>query len=234
MCNIAKRALRQLNGLSTLDTSIDTSSLEEMFLSPISNELVYYKNQGVHEDLNITNLDLFNPDPTTNARTNNHSIVQGLKSSIDDSILAFASTQLTLQYGNSTTQASGMFTLGAVKVGTPGYVYPSFALNLFLILLYLEEMLWTRHWSDLPLFDHYDLKGVILASSMGGLDLANKIVAMHARKGSIWVVDPKGQTANNVRVQLKCRNDRSVELIALEGQEAASTGRNSDFKPLIG
>ena len=117
--NIATRALRQLNDLSVLDISLHTSNLGEMFLSLVQNEILYYDNTTKYQDWNITDFssDFSSPDTTTNASINQYSIEQGLKSLIDDSLLAFASAQLVLDYENSSRVTTGSLTVGAVSVG---------------------------------------------------------------------------------------------------------------------
>ena len=223
--NIATRALRQLNDLSVLDTSLHTSSLGEMFSSLIQNEKLYYDNITNYKGLNITDLisNSSSPDTTTNAYIKEYSVEQGLKSLIDDSLTAFASAQLVLHYENSSHVTTGSLTVGAVLVGTRGYVYSLFTFNLLLILILIEEMFRTRCWANLPLFDYNDLKGVIVASSMGGKDLANKVVATHEERESVWVADPHDKTASDIRVQLKCREDGSVELVSVQDHEYGLT-----------
>lgn len=215
--NIATRALRQLNDLSVLDTSMRTSSLGEMFLSLIQNENLYMRNTTKYQDWNISDFISNSPDPKTINNTSilEYSIVQGIKSLMDDSLLAFASAQLVLHYGTSSQVTPGSLTVGAVVIGTRGYVYSLFAFNLLLILILFEEMLRTRCWANLPLFDYNDVKGVIVASSMGGKELANKVVTAHEKRGSVWVADPHDKTASGIRVQLKCRDDGSVELVSV-------------------
>lgn len=230
--NIATRALRQLNDLSVLDTSLHTSSLGEMFLSLIQNEILYYENNTKYQDWNITDFDsdISSPDSTNNISITVYSIEQGLKSLIDDSLLAFASAQLVLHYENSSQVTNGTLTVGAVLVGTRGYVYSLFTFNLLLILILIEEMFRTRCWANLPLFNYNDLKGVIVASSMGGKELANKVVAAHEERESVWVADPHDKTASGIRVQLKCREHGSVELVSVQEHEYKLIEGDSDMK----
>ena len=232
--NIANRALRQLNDLSVLDTSLYTSSLGEMFLSLIQNEIQYYNTGDTtdYQDWNISDFssDISSPDTTTNASIIEYSIVQGLKSLIDDSLLAFASAQLVLHYENSSQLRSGNLTVGAVIVGTRGYASSLFAFNFLLILILIEEMFRTRCWANMPLFDYNDLKGVIVASSMGGKELANKVVAAHETRESVWVADPHDKTASDIRVQLKCRPHGSVELISVQEHEYELVEGDNDVK----
>ena len=230
--NIATRALRQLNDLSVLDTSTRTSSLGEMFLSLNQNENLYMLNDTKYQEWNISDFasDVSSPDTTNDTSILEYSIVQGIKSLMDDSLLAFASAQLVLHYETSSQVTAGSLTVGAVVVGTRGYVYSLFAFNFLLILILFEEMLRTRCWANLPLFDYNDVKGVIVASSMGGKELANKVVATHEKRKSVWVADPHDKTASGIRVQLKCREDGSVELVSVQEHEYEILENNSNAK----
>ena len=137
--NIATRALRQLDDLSTLDTSLHTSSLGEMFLTLVENEIQFDE----HTQLDIIDFDLDSPDTSNNDTTKEYSIEQGIKSLIDDSLLAFGSAQLVLDHNTSTNATNGMLTVGAVRVGTRGYVYSLFAFNILLILIFMVAILLT-------------------------------------------------------------------------------------------
>ena len=109
-------------------------------------------------------------------------------------------------------------------------MYSLFVFNLLLILILIEEMFRTRCWANLPLFDYNDLKGVIVASSMGGKELANKVVAAHENSESVWVADPHDKTASGIRVQLKCRDHGSVELVSVQDHEYELVEVDSDVK----
>ena len=213
--NIATRALRQLNDLSTVGISLHTSSLGEMFRSLIENEILYYHNATS----NTTGLNLSSPDTTPDPKIIEYSIEQGLKSLLDNSLLAFSSAQLVLNYNTSTRQQPGSLTVGAVRVGTPGFIYSLFAFNLVLILIFVEELVRTRFWATLPLFDYRDLKGVIIASSMGGIELANRAVATHKQNESVWVANPRDRMTGSIRVKLKPRDRGNVELVSVEEYE---------------
>lgn len=204
--NIATRALRQLNDLSTLDTSLHQSELGEMFLSLVENEILYYANTP----LNISDfirLDFTNPDTSNNATIKEYSIEQGLKSLIDNSLLAFASAQLVLNYNTSSNPTNGTLSIGAVQVGTRGFVYSLFVFHVVLILIYLEEMFRTRFWAALPFFDLNDLKSVLIARFTDGTGLVNKTVASpSAKNGSMWGTISKDRTVDKLRVRLVQRS----------------------------
>ena len=165
--NIATRALRQLNDLSTQDMSLHTSNLGEMFLSLVVDEINYNTNFG----LNISAFDTTgtkSSDTTPDTSTLTYSITQGLKSLIDDSLLAFASAQLALHYNTSVKPVNGTLTGSAIQFGTKPYVYAIFAFNSLLILFFIEEAFRTHFWAALPSSNYNDLKSVVVASSIGG------------------------------------------------------------------
>ena len=113
--NIATRALRQLNDLSTQDMSMHISSLSEMFLSLVVDE----RNYAANFSLDISDFEssgIKSPNATTDALT--YSIARGLESLIDDSLLAFASAQLVLNYNTSVRTVDGTLTTSAIQFGT--------------------------------------------------------------------------------------------------------------------
>ena len=169
--NIATRALRQLNDLSTQDMSMHISSLGEMFLSLVVDE----RNYAANFSLDISDFEssgIKSPNATTDALT--YSIARGLESLIDDSLLAFASAQLVLNYNTSVRTVDGTLTTSAIQFGTKPYVYAIFAFNILLILLFIEEAFRTHFWAALPSSKYNDLRSVIVASSIGGAKLGNE------------------------------------------------------------
>ena len=163
--NIATRALRQLNDLSTQDMSLHISSLGEMFLSLVVDERNYAANFGLNIS-DFENTGIKSPDTTPDVL--NYSIRKGLESLIDDSLLAFASAQLALQYNTSVKPVNGTLTGSAIQFGTKPYVYAIFAFNTLLILFFIEEAFRTHFWAALPSSNYNDLKSVVVASSIGG------------------------------------------------------------------
>jgi hypothetical protein len=204
--NIATRALRQLNDLSTLDTSLHRSDLGEMFLSDFQDEILFdvYNKTGSTPDIS-EQINSSTSDPNTSLRQDlkEYSIVQGLKSLLDDSLLAFASAQLVLNYNTSHQTTNATLTVDAVQVGTKGFIYTLFAFNILLFLIYIEEMIRTRFWAALPDFDPNDLKSVLTASSMDGGDLLKEAgVVPSSKSGSMWGALFKNNKRDNLRVRL--------------------------------
>ena len=150
------------------------SNLGEMFLSLIENEILYYAEPNV----SITNFiqhDLDAPAISRNITDVGYSLEQGLKSLLDDSLLAFASAQLILNFNTSYKTTNGTIAIPAVQFGTKGYIYALFVFNIVLFLIYIEEMLRTRFWAALPPFDHNDLTSVLLASYTEGTGLLDEV-----------------------------------------------------------
>ena len=80
-----------------------------MFLSLVKNEIQYYENTSI----DIIGFDLSSPDTSNNASIMEYSIEQGIISLLDNSLLAFASAQLVVNYNSSTNATNGMLTIGA-------------------------------------------------------------------------------------------------------------------------
>ena len=107
-----------------------------------------------------------------------------------------------------------MLTIGAVRVGTRGYVYSLFAFNILLILIFMVAILLTSFWADLPLFDYNDLKSVVITSSMGGRDLAEQAMVGEEGRG-VWKANPKDRTGDSLQVKLQHNEGGDVELVSV-------------------
>ncbi|KAL2043986.1 hypothetical protein N7G274_003506 [Stereocaulon virgatum] len=204
--NIATRALRQLNDLSTLDTSLHRSDLGEMFLSDLQDETLFdvFNKTGSTPDI-FKQIKSSTSDPNTSLQQDlkAYSIAQGLKSLLDDSLLAFASAQLVLNYNTSHQTTNATLAVEAVQVGTKGFVYTLFAFNNLLFLIYIEEMIRTRFWAALPDFDPNDLKSVLTASSMDGEGpLKEAGVVPSSKSGSMWGALFQNNKRDSLRVRL--------------------------------
>ena len=224
--NIATRALRQLVDLSTIDTDLHRSNLGDMFLSNIQSEILY--NEGVN--FSIANSSNTSPNSKASSYDITYSAEQALKSLLDDTLLAFSSAQLVLHYSTAHKNTTGTATVHAIQFGTKGFVYSLFAFNLALILILIEEMLRTRLWKHLPLFNYHDLKSVIIASSMGGSAIAKKVQGAHEDKNSVWLGDPADQIASDVQVQLRVNAETgSAEIVTVNSGSGESKGPRRGF-----
>lgn len=70
---------------------------------------------------------------------------------------------------------------------------------------------------------------------MGGKELANKVVAAHEKHESVWVAGPHDKTASDIRVQSKCSEPGSVEIVSVQDHEYDLVEGDSDAKktPLL-
>lgn len=105
-----------------------------------------------------------------------------LESMLDSFLEALSSAQLQLAR-NSASADVQMQSL-AFAFGSESYIYAVFTITLAATLLYLGELGWTRAWVNAPAFDFGKIEHVIIASSSGGSNLAEKSRQM-AEKGSI-------------------------------------------------
>ena len=204
--NIATRALRQLVDLSTISGNLLQSDLGDMFLGANSSEQVWC-NTNVKSNCNDYPL---------------YPVEHAIRSLLDDSLLAFASAQLMI--ANTTKATKMMASVQVVQFGTPQYIYLLFAFNLLLILIFVHEMLRTRAWRHLPVFDYNDIKSVIAASSLGGTALADEISVRHTKAGTFWAADSKDMVAGNVHVQMRIQNDTGAPQVVLAERDDVQRG----------
>ncbi len=211
--NIATRALRQLVDLSSMQNSMYTSKIGEMFLSEFSTE------NGPDTALAGGNSSIAAYNQSSdNATHNRYSIEQALESLLDDTLLAFSSAQIILQ--NSTSARHGIFTVGGIRFGTKGYVYSLFAVNCVIVIIFFEEMLRTHHWRHMSKFDYTDIKSVVVASSMGGSGIADTVVAKHLERDTLWYADEGDRIAGAIRVQLELNGPQgSTQLVSKDDNE---------------
>ena len=202
--NIATRALRQLVDLSTISGNLLQSDLGDMFLAAESSEQVWCNQMS---DCNIYPF---------------YPVAHAIRSILDDSLLAFSSAQLMI--ANATKPTSMTASVQVVQFGTPQYIYLLFAFNLLLIFAFVHEMLRTRAWRHLPVFDYNDIKSVIAASSLGGTALADEIATMHTQAGTVWTADSKDMVAGNVHVHMRAQDDTGAPRLVLAERDRVRRG----------
>ena len=224
--NIATRALRQLVDLSILDISLQQSDLGEMFLSEVQDEELFYTNSGNSPKLYVP--------PSTTAPNLTELVYiaeQAFKSLLDDSLLAFSSAQLALQYNSSTKNATMVATVNAVEFGSRPYVYSLFAFNLLLILIMAEEMIRTKGWKNLPQNHYLDLKGVIATSMTRKASADIAATAAPEKETSILFSNPSDQIATDMHVHLKFDEQKgTVELVGASREMAENEHENNEEK----
>lgn len=105
-----------------------------------------------------------------------------LESMLDSFLEALSSAQLQIARSSESTDVQIQSL--AVVFGRESYIYAVFAVTLAVTLLYLGELGWTKAWVNAPIFDFGKIEQVIIASSNGGSNLAEKCRQM-AEEGSI-------------------------------------------------
>lgn len=123
---------------------------------------------------NIENI-LQQQNPThTTSETTLGGIAESLQVLIDDYLIATASAQLMV--ANDSYIFSPTVSSKALSIGQKAYVIAIIAINAATIIVFFEEVVRTRSWKNLPTFNYSDVKSVIIASSLGGQDIAEAVL----------------------------------------------------------
>ena len=165
---------------------------------------------------------------------------------IDDILVAYGASQIAGAHDTTFSAARGV--IKAVQIGQPFYRHLVFALNSLIMFIVVFEAAHTRCWNRLTKFDYLDIKGVIIASSAGGDEIAKAVLNEHHENGMEWMADPRDPVAGAMRVewdprtkldgtetaaivkcreygimqQRKLRRERSTDSIRLVGLQPAS------------
>jgi hypothetical protein len=152
---IADSASSILGVMTVVDTAVYTSIMGTMLTRNINN---------VKQQENLT-------------ITTEESILQGvaetLEALIDDYLIAIGSAQLLV--AKDTLPVTPRVVSNALKVGQKPYIIATFFVNCMMIFLYIAEAIRTRLWDRLPEFDYNDVKAVVVASSLGGGGIGEKV-----------------------------------------------------------
>ncbi|KAJ6476860.1 hypothetical protein C8R45DRAFT_1157938 [Mycena sanguinolenta] len=134
-----------------------------------------------------------------------------LESMIDDLLVGVASAQLEIAGQNSsvigaTTTTSTTISMAAMRLGTFEYVVLIATLNFLIVALYCEELVRTKVWQGLPLFDYNDIASVVVAVSRGGEELGLAVASVYAEDGKVWPGDSDNMKAADTRMLLSFPN----------------------------
>ena len=96
---------------------------------------------------------------------------------LDDIIGGFGAAQL---YWETDMNSKSVDTIqlpldsqySAIRLGQDGYMLATLAINLFILVLAIEESIRTRYWTGLPLLDNLSSTSMVVASSAGGTGVA--------------------------------------------------------------
>ena len=154
---------------------------------------------------------------------NNTSIFSAVQDSfnamLDDIIGGFGAAQL---YWEADVNSNSVDTIqipldsrySAIRLGQDGYIFATLAINLFILVLAIEESIRTRYWKGLPLLDYLSLTSMVVASSAGGTGVAEACTQKH-KQGKVWKGDSGSKEAGEVRVSLMEREEDEIPRIKL-------------------
>ena len=149
-------------------------------------------------------------------------VSDAVDSFIDNILLAYASADLMITKdfvpSNVTSEEA------AIVFGTPVYIYLVFITNLISFLVYIAEALRTRGWRDLTTFNYMDVKTVIVATSMGGTGIADKVNTLHEENDSSWRAERKDRIAGQIHAQLE-RSSQGVAAIVVSNVNVGTPSR---------
>jgi hypothetical protein len=128
-------------------------------------------------------------------------VKEGLELLLDFYFGSIGASQL-MQF-NESTSVSATMEFNAVVLGTALYAYSSFAINLFFTLWFFFDLIKTKFWKDLPLFNCLDIKSVIIGIAASGPEPPNGV--------SKWTGDEADRDAGKLTVRLG-ENRRELHL----------------------
>ena len=70
----------------------------------------------------------------------------------------------------------------AIRLGQDGCMFATLAINLFILVLAIEESIRTRYWTGLPLLDNLSLTSMVVASSAGSTGVAEACTQKHKQE----------------------------------------------------
>ena len=129
---------------------------------------------------------------------------------IDDMLSGFSSAQLLLTAPSRHDKTGGTVlggqvaveataTVGSIRFGSALYIYIIAALDFVIVLLMIEEAVWTKWWRGLSKFNYSDIKSVVVAvvigKEVGGL---SEPLAGTER----WKADPSNKEIGKLKISM--------------------------------
>ncbi|KAL9630412.1 MAG: hypothetical protein Q9164_006429, partial [Protoblastenia rupestris] len=193
--------------ISNDQTSLYVSLLGDSFNSSIANYKSSVASNGSHAL----------PDETAATLAG---LANSVTAMVDDLLVAYSSAQLMIM--NDMDYAFADVRIHAFRYGSGVYMYLSFAINIAIALLLLEEAFRTRGWRDLLYFDYMDPRSLIVGASMGGCAVAHAAEkAWTDREKALYKYDEKN--IGNVRVTLH-ENHKAIVLDTSRSQQKELPG----------
>lgn len=101
------------------------------------------------------------------------SLQDSFTAALDDILGSFAAAQIVLAQDTTPTALTAYHS--TTRLGEPLYVYVIAGISIVLFLAQCVELLRQRFWHGLPVFDIFDVRSAIVASSAGGTKLAQHL-----------------------------------------------------------
>ena len=121
----------------------------------------------------------------------------------------------------------------AIRLGQDGYIFATLAINLVILVLAIEESIRTRYWKGLPLLDYLSLTSMVVASSAGGIGVAEACKQKH-KQGKIWKGESGSKEAGEVRVRLMQSKEDEIPRIQLaEAQNASDVEKEGSMTETV-
>ena len=193
--NLTYALVRQFELISNDQTNLYVSLLGDSFNSSIASYESFVASNG-------------SQSPPDEKLATLIGLTNSLTAMTDDLLVAYSSAQLMIM--NDTSPVQTFVRYEAFRYGTAIYIYLTFAINIVIVLLLLEEAMRTRGWRNLLYFDYMDPRSLIISSSMGGCAIAHAAKeAWTDRKESLYHYGDTG--IGNVRIAMH-ENHRSIVL----------------------
>ncbi|KAJ7161778.1 hypothetical protein C8R43DRAFT_1233401 [Mycena crocata] len=161
---------------------------------------------------------------TRNASVDDTSVIldgvsTALESMIDDVLLAWASAQIEIAWKQNdvtaaTTTTVPTVTIATMHVGKFLYVAIVAAVNFLIVAAYFVELLRTRAWRGMPVFDYNDVASMAVAASMGGTQLGAAVAFAHENVGNAWTGAPGEMEGANAKISLRFEKGRPTIAVA--------------------
>ena len=192
-------AMYSVNLLSRMSTSLYVSVLGETLFHNIETLRARYSS-----------------DATTAVSPSvvNTAIADSFAAVLDDILVAFGAAQLVLSNASTAAPITGIYQ--AVRIGQNAYIYATLGINILLLVAVAVEMVRTRLWRKLPVFDYSDITSVAVAASAGGMELADEVTRREEEAGKmLGARDEEGGKAVKVRVRAR-GGERTRIVVAAE------------------
>lgn len=219
---VTTNAVNSLNLLSRMSSSLYTSILGDALTR------------------NLASASGADPSTTTVSESTVLSSLQDSFTAVLDDILgAYGAAQISIAQDTTDVPAH---TVGPMtRIGEEVYIISVLSLSVVILLFHVEEAVRTKLWSGLLLFDVFDMKSVIVASSAGGHGIAEQL---HNTRASVtgteeakdWHGSPDDTGVDNLVVRFRAPSETSgvPAIVAAGARESRYSESLKSILPLAG